>query len=492
MRTVLRRPRSLALGCAAPLLAILVLTVTGACVVRDADHDTTGSGPQAPAPPAAPAAAPAVDPSTPARGYRQVDEARLDRERLDESWRAAADRDLERRHEAGEAGGETGAATGGSGSAAPAGGEAGGAAEAGASEGAGTPGGAVAAPVEAMRSGGAPPAAGSAAPAASGPAGAESWDDISPDAYDDFQPVLPVDREGGGPTILALQRMLDRVRFSPGVLDGRWGKNTEKAVYWLQDALGLEATGTPDRALWDRLVAQVGTADPLTEITLSADDLAGPFVDIPEDVEAQSELDCLCYASAREELAERFHTTPELLAQLNPDLDLAALAAGDRLVVPDVERVEPRQGGGGRVARIEISKDGFYLHALDDRGRLLYHFPSTVGAGYDPSPTGELRVTALDYRPEFHYQPKLFHEVPDSRPDALLPAGPNSPVGLVWMQLSKENYGIHGTAAPATIGYATSHGCVRLTNWDALFLANHTTAGTPVRFLGGGEAAAGG
>jgi lipoprotein-anchoring transpeptidase ErfK/SrfK len=142
------------------------------------------------------------------------------------------------------------------------------------------------------------------------------------------------------------------------------------------------------------------------------------------------------------------------------------------------------------VARIRVSKDGFYLHALDESGRILYHFPTTVGAGYDPSPSGDFRVTGVAYDPDFHYQPKLFADVPDTDEDALLPPGPNSPVGLVWMQLSKDNYGIHGTAEPATIGYGTSHGCVRLTNWDALFLANRTARETPVEFTGedGGSA----
>lgn len=226
-------------------------------------------------------------------------------------------------------------------------------------------------------------------------------------------------------------------------------------------------------------------------------DLAGPFTAIPDDYKQQAALECLCYESAREELAERFHTDPDLLAKLNPDADLDHLTAGTELWVPDVEPLEasevcnvsgnaPAPGAASPIAEILVSKDGFYLQALGAGGEILYHFPTTVGAGYDESPSGELKMTGRAFDPTFHYQPKLFADVADTEPEAMLPAGPNSPVGLVWMQLSKENFGIHGTAEPATIGYTTSHGCVRLTNWDALFLAGQLANGVPVRFEEGG------
>jgi lipoprotein-anchoring transpeptidase ErfK/SrfK len=293
-----------------------------------------------------------------------------------------------------------------------------------------------------------------------------------------------VPQEGGGPSVLALQWMLDRVAFSPGVIDGRWGKNTEKAVYWLQDSLDLEPTGQADRRLWDLLAGQVGSDGPLREHTVTSGDLEGPFVEIPDDPQAQAELDCLCHPSPGEALAERFHTTPELLERLNPEVDLASISAGTRLWVPAVEEARKEAGLADDVARIVVSKGGFYLHALDEEGRVLYHFPTTVGASYNPSPEGELSVTGIAYEPTYHYQPAMLDDVPDDEEEAILPPGPNSPVGLVWMQLSEDTYGIHGTSAPATIGYATSHGCVRLTNWDALFLANRTAQGTRVDFTG--------
>ena len=133
-------------------------------------------------------------------------------------------------------------------------------------------------------------------------------------------------------------------------------------------------------------------------------------------------------------------------------------------------------------ARIIISKKGFWTHVIDSAGKIIYHFPSTLGAGYDPSPTGDFKVTDISHDPAFRYQPKLFAEVPDSRPQALLPRGPNSPVGVVWISLSKEHYGIHGTPDPSKIGYTQSHGCIRLTNWDAMKLARIIRASFRILF----------
>lgn len=344
---------------------------------------------------------------------------------------------------------------------------------------------------------------------------------ISPAASDSALPAvrLPVSGEAQGPSVLYVQVLLDRSPFSPGILDGKWGKNTRKAVYWLQRTSGLEPTGVVDSLTFVRLVDLAGRPDGYVRtVRLTDEDVAGPFVEIPGDVHAQAELECMCYGSALEKVAERYHAAPELLESLNPGRALDSLAAGDSLRVPNVETDElaatasigPRGAAadtaagardtgagvadtagrispGGEVARIVISIDGFYLHALDDQGRLLYHFPTTVGSKYQPSPTGEFHIASITFDPWFHWQPTLFDEVPDTEEDERLRPGPNSPVGVVWMALSKDNYGIHGTSEPATIGYSTSHGCVRLTNWDARFLAERVRAGVPVVFRDIGE-----
>lgn len=322
--------------------------------------------------------------------------------------------------------------------------------------------------------------------------GSESYEQISADALRGGTPSLPLGTEGGGPTVLRTQILLDRARFSPGVIDGNWGKNTAKAVYWFQFAKGLNATGEVDQATWDALSRSAGAAgagEPLTRVQVTAEDLKGPFVDpLPDDPYQQAELECLCYSSPLELFAERGHATPELVEKLNPQVDFANLQAGTEIVLPNVPQVSAkpaanRQGAaGGKVARLLISKQGFYLQALDAQGHILYHFPTTLGSKYDPSAAGTLQITGVHPEPGFHYQPKLFADVSDDKPEAQLPSGPNSPVGLVWIDLSKPHHGIHGTATPETIGYTSSHGCVRLTNWDALFLAQHVGSGTQVVF----------
>ena len=172
--------------------------------------------------------------------------------------------------------------------------------------------------------------------------------------------------------ILAAQVLLDRARFSPGVIDGRWGQNTEKALYWLQFARGLQPTGVLDDATLAEL-ERSAAGEPVVEVEVTAADLEGPFTEVPEDPYEQAELECLCYASPAEAIAERYHTTPEHLAKLNPEADLDALTAGTRLSVPNVEPLDPanrqRAAGGDQVAQLLVSKRGFYTQALDAQGR---------------------------------------------------------------------------------------------------------------------------
>ena len=326
----------------------------------------------------------------------------------------------------------------------------------------------------------------------------ETLAQLTPDRIN-ARPRRPV-LGGEGPTVLRAQILLDQAGFSPGAFDGSWGANTSKAAFWFQDAAGLPVTGFIDAATFDALLGRVRNAAGVVRYVVMPDDVAGPFVKIPDTPYEQAKLDCLCYESAWEGLAERFHSTPELLATLNPGVDTATVAAGAQLWVPNVTRpalppasattaapagaadTTKRVVAAPAVARILISKKGSYVQALDSAGRILMHFPSTLGSTYDPSPNGDFHVTRVAFRPDFHYNPALYAEVPDSRPDAHLPAGPNAPVGVVWMALSKPHYGIHGTSSPATIGYADSHGCVRLTNWDANWLAQHTGEGVAVEF----------
>lgn len=469
----------------------------GACTFEDASDETA----QQPTPASQAQDGEAI--SVPSRDYARYDPAAVQSQRLDPAWREYAERDRQRRR---------GSAVAPQAPAAP---NAPVPPQPPLTSDLGVDPTQPTAPNTGSESAGPP-----GRPGSSATPGAESFETISAQSLQ-AAPTLPVPEEGGGSTALRVQILLDRARFSPGILDGYWGKNTAKAVYWFQEAKGLNTTGQVDRATWDALNRAAGPQRAfLRQMTVTAEDLNGPFVPIPEDVYAKADLDCLCYSSPLERLSERTHSAVELLRQLNPQANLENLTQGATLWVPDVQPIIPSQvvqtnggqsggnaqagdaqGGAqgnaqrgsaqgaaqpaqsGQVQRLVISKKGFYLHAVDGQGNILYHFPSTLGSDYDPSPGGEYKVTLIKRNPDFHYQPKLFHEVPDTEKDAFLPAGPNSPVGLVWMQLSKPNYGIHGTAVPDTIGYTSSHGCIRLTNWDALFLAGQIRPGVQVEFV---------
>ena len=309
----------------------------------------------------------------------------------------------------------------------------------------------------------------------------EKWEQISAQEMNRTPIFLPLSGDIGGPSVLRVQVLLDRAFFSPGIMDGRWGKNVAKAVYFFQQREGLRTTGRVDSLTFQRLVEVAGRPDQIVvQRRLTAEDVKGPFIEMPDSIYEQAKLDCSCYESLTEKLSEQFHATPELLQKLNPGVQLDGLQAGQAVWVPNVR--DPNARPAGQVAQLAVSGQGSYVHALDSSGRILYHFPSTLGSTYDPSPSGEFTVRHVAKNPAWHFQPAILASVPDSKADAMIPPGPNNRVGAVWMALSAPHYGIHGTNKPETIGYATSAGCVRLTNWDALFLADRIRPGVPVRF----------
>ncbi len=307
----------------------------------------------------------------------------------------------------------------------------------------------------------------------------EKYSDISIESVNTKKQYTPLSGDVSGPSVFRAQLLLDRDQSSPGIIDGKWGKNTEKAVYWFQKKEGLPANGEVDQKTYQRLVELSGSADKLvTEQQLNEKDVSGPFVKIPSDIYEKAKMDCMCYESLTEKLSEMFHISPELLQQLNPKVKLDDLKAGDKIVAPNLRPAD--ENTKKDVDRIIVSDGGHYVHALDAQGNILAHYPSTLGSDYNPSPSGEYKINSVTEKPTWHYQPELLNE--GSGKDAMIPPGPNNAVGMVWMDLSKPHYGIHGTSAPETIGYATSHGCIRLTNWDALALGRRTKTGTPVEF----------
>jgi lipoprotein-anchoring transpeptidase ErfK/SrfK len=320
---------------------------------------------------------------------------------------------------------------------------------------------------------------GSGAPARANP---EKWEQIDAQAVNSGGQFVPLTGDVAGPSVLRTQILLDRAMFSPGIMDGRWGKNTVQALYWFQRREGLPATARLDSATFQRLRQAAGNPSELVvRKTLTADDVKGPFTAIPEDIYEHAKLSCSCYESLSEKLSEDYHATPELLGKLNPGVDLDNLQAGQSIYVPAV-RDESRAGTRGQVAKLIVSGRGNYVHAVDAGGKVLYHFPSTLGGKYSPSPSGGFKINGVTQDPSWHYQPGILVGVPDNEPEAMIPAGPNVAVGKVWIDLSEPHYGIHGTSEPQTIGYAASNGCVRLTNWDVEFLSHHVKAGVPVEF----------
>jgi lipoprotein-anchoring transpeptidase ErfK/SrfK len=308
----------------------------------------------------------------------------------------------------------------------------------------------------------------------------ESFRGLDVSAINSAPVNLPISGDLRGPSVLKTQVYLDRNHFSVGAIDGRWGRNSAITVWWWQKAHGLPPTGDVDDATFATIANAAGGGPAVVPYTLTADDLKGPFVTIPDGPYEKAKLDCLCYQSVREALSERFHCTEDFLDQLNPDAKINELQAGASINVPNVRPAFTQNQPD--IANIAISIAGNSYNAFDISGNLIFHAPTTLGSGYDPSPDETVHVVRVAPMPHFHYDPTLYHEVPDSEPDAHMNPGPNSPVGVVWMALSKPHYGMHGTPDPDSIGYASSHGCVRLTNWDAQEVSRRIKEGVPVSF----------
>jgi lipoprotein-anchoring transpeptidase ErfK/SrfK len=274
--------------------------------------------------------------------------------------------------------------------------------------------------------------------------------------------------------ILAVQVLLDRSRHSPGVIDGMAGGNTIRAIEAYQRAHGLDVTGriTPDLL---RRLAKEQPGELLIRHILTQEDVSGPFVVLPSGFEGMSELDQLGYERASEKLAERFHMDEDFLRALNPGADFAAVGTEIVVIAPGDEEV------GRSVARIEVDKAASAVRAYADDNTLLATYPATVGSSTFPSPDGAMTVTAVAPAATYHFSPQGRSWGPDRK--LTIAAGPNNPVGGIWIDLSKDGYGIHGSPDPQLIGKTASHGCVRLTNWDARELAEAVSRGAKVQFI---------
>ncbi len=271
---------------------------------------------------------------------------------------------------------------------------------------------------------------------------------------------------------LRAQILLERAWYSPGEIDGEWGSKSRKALAGFQQARGLDVTGELDEASLAALDADGAAA--LVEYTISDADVAGPFRATPAGMMAKSKLKSIPYQSAAEALGEKFHASPALLRALNPRVPLDV--AGGNLQVPNVVDVPPL----AMAAQIVVDKSDAVLRLVDAEGNAYAQFPITSGTAKYPLPIGEWTIKSVSPDPWYSYDPKLIVTARRGDRKALLPPGPNGPVGTMWMALSKPHYGIHGTPEPGLIGRTQSSGCVRLTNWSANAVAQAVSAGMTV------------
>jgi lipoprotein-anchoring transpeptidase ErfK/SrfK len=285
---------------------------------------------------------------------------------------------------------------------------------------------------------------------------------------------------GARQDVAALQVLLDRAGASPGVIDGRFGSNVDKALAAYNEIIGSNLKST-DAVGIQAALAQSG-GDAFASYTITPEDVAGPYVaSIPEDYSQKAQLDRMGYTSVTEALAERFHMDENYLKSLNPEANFNR--PGTIIKVANFGKLVSTP-----VARIVADKGKKEVFAYDAGGKLVAAYPATIGSSDTPSPSGIHTVSRVALDPNYTYNPSINFKQGQNDKILTIPPGPNGPVGSVWIALDKPTYGIHGTPDPSKIGKTESHGCVRLTNWDARELAKLVSPGVTVEFVGGSSA----
>jgi lipoprotein-anchoring transpeptidase ErfK/SrfK len=306
--------------------------------------------------------------------------------------------------------------------------------------------------------------------------------ELTPDKINsaNFTGKLPPE-DNISPLAVKVQVLLDRARFSPGEIDGRFGDNVEKALQAFAEANNLASGKVLTPEIWSKL--QQASSDAVTtEYIVTEHDIKGSYLEkLPAKMENMKSLKTLSYTGPKEALSERFHMSQDLLAALNPGQKFDR--AGAKIKVVNLPKETP-----SKAARVEVDKARETVRSFAKDGELIAFYPASVGSDEKPTPSGTLKVVSIQPNPTYRYDPEYkFKGVKSTKPFTIN-AGPNNPVGTMWIGLSQAGYGIHGTNEPSRISKSESHGCVRLTNWDAARLAQSLKKGVEVSFVEGKQA----